>query len=86
MVLYKEMEGVVRIMSPTFYPRPDGASSITGGRVEVCLRRILCDTASFGLRWIYLDPFFVRLRLGVYRFGSSDLRFSSSAMVATLMH
>ena len=24
-------------MSPTFYPRPDGASSIAGGHVEACL-------------------------------------------------
>ena len=32
-----------------------------------------------------MDPFFVRLRLGVYRFDPSDLQLSSSVMVATLV-
>ena len=72
-------------MSPTFYPRPDGASSIVGGRVEVCLHRISRDSVGTGLRWICLDPIFVRFRLGVYRFDPSDLRLSSLAMVATLV-
>ena len=65
--------------------RLDGASSIVRGHVEVCLRRILRDSVGAGLRWIYLDPVFVRLCLGVYRFDPSDLRLSSSAMVATLV-
>ena len=71
-------------MSPTFYPRPDSASTIVGGHVEVYLRRILRDLVGDGLRWIYLDPVFVRLCLGIYWFNPSDLRFSSSTMVATL--
>ena len=72
-------------MSPTFYTCPDGASSIVGGRVELYLRRISRDSLGTGLRWTCLDPFFVRLRLGVYRFAPSDLRLSSSVMVATLV-
>ena len=72
-------------MSPTFDPRSDGASSAVVWRVEVCLRRISRDLVGAGLRWICLDPVFVRLRLGVYMFDPSDLRLSSSAMVATLV-
>ena len=72
-------------MSSTSYPRPDGASSIVGGRVEVCLCRILRDSVGAGLRWINLDPVFVRLRLGGYWFDLPDLRLSSSVMVATLV-
>ena len=53
--------------------------------MEVCLRRISRDSVGAGLRWICLDPVFVRLRLGVYRFDPSDLRLSSSAMVAALV-
>ena len=76
---------LVGIMSPTFYPRSDGVSSIVGGRADVCLCRISRDSVEAGLRWICLDPVFVRLRSGVYRFDPSDLRLSSSAMVATLV-
>jgi hypothetical protein len=54
--------------------------------VEVCLRRILWDSVGAGLWWIYLNPVFVRLRLCVYRFDPSDLRLSSSAVAATLVH
>ena len=56
---------LVGIMSPTFYPRPDAASSVVGRRVEVCLCQISRDSISAGLWWICLDPFFVRLCLGV---------------------
>ena len=76
---------LVGIMSPTFYPRPDGASSILGGRAEVCLCRISRDSVGAGLWWICLDKVFFRLRLGIYRFDPSDLRLSSLAMVATLV-
>ena len=75
---------LVGIMSPTFYPRPDDASSTVGGRVEVCLRQILRDSVGASLRWNYLDPFLVRLCLHVYRFDPSDVRLSSSAMVSAL--
>ena len=60
-------------MSPTFYPRPDYASSIVGGCVEECLRRILRDSIGAALRWICLDPVFVRIRLSVYMFDPSGL-------------
>ena len=72
-------------MSPTFYLRPDDVSSIVEGGVEVYLRRISRDSVDAGLGWICLDPAFVRLRSGVYRFDPSDLRLSSLAMVATLV-
>ena len=72
-------------MSLTFYPRPDGASSIVGGRVEVCLCRISRDSVGAGLRRICLDLVFVHLRLGVYRFDPSDLRLLTSVMVAALV-
>jgi len=60
-------------MSPTSYFHPDGASIIVGACVEFCLRQILQDSVGAGLRWIYLDLVFVRLRLGVYMFDYSDL-------------
>ena len=53
--------------------------------MEVCLRRILRDSIGASLWWIYLDPVFVRLCLGVYWFNPSDLRLSSSGMVAILV-
>ena len=56
-------------------PRFSGASSIVGGRVEVCLRR-------FYLWWICLDLVVVRLRSCVFGLDLSDLRYSSSAAVA----
>ena len=43
------------------------------------------DLVGTGLRWIYLDPVFVRLRLCDSRFDLSDLQLSSSAMVAALV-
>jgi hypothetical protein len=46
---------LVKIMSFIFYHYPDGASSIAGGRVEVCLRRISRGLVGAGLRWICLD-------------------------------
>ena len=72
-------------MTPTFYPRPDGENSIVGGCMEVCLYQISWDSAGAGLRWIYLDPVFVRLRSCGSRFDLSNLQLSSSAMVAALV-
>ena len=59
-------------------PRSDGASSIVGGRVEVCLRRIY-------LWWIFSDVVIIRLRSCVFGLDFSDLRYSSSAAVAVLV-
>ena len=75
----------VAIMSPTSYLRPDGANSVVGGCVEVCLRRISWDSVGAGLRWISLDPVFVCLRSCGSRFDLSNLQLSSSAMVAALV-
>ena len=66
-------------------PRSDGVSSIVGGRLEVCLRRISWDPVGVCLRWIRLDPVFARLRLCVCRLEPSGLCFSSSAAVAVLV-
>ena len=49
-------------MSLTSYPRPDDANNVVRGCVEVCLRRISRESIGAGLRWIYLDSFFVCLR------------------------
>ena len=75
----------VAIMSPASYLRPDGANSIVGGCVEVCLRRISWDSVGVGLRWISMDPVLVHLRSCVYRLNFSDLHFCSSVKVAVLM-
>ena len=72
-------------MSPTSYPRPDGANSIVGGYVEVFLDRISWNSVGAGLQWIYLDPTFVRLCWCGSRFDLFDLQLSSSAMVAALV-
>ena len=56
-----------------------------GGRVEVCVCRISQDSAGAGLRRICLDLIFIHLLLGVYKFASSNLRFTSSALVASLV-
>ena len=53
--------------------------------MEVCLCRISWDSVGAGLRWIYLDPVFVHLRLFGFRFDLSNLQLSSSAMVAALV-
>jgi hypothetical protein len=66
-------------------PRFDGVSSIVGGRVEVCLRRISWDSVDVCLRWIHVDLVFVRLCSCVYRLDPSDLHFSSLAADAVLM-
>ena len=70
--------------APASYLRPDGANSVVGGCVEVCLR-ISWDSIGAGLRWIYLDPVFVRLRSCGFRLDFSDLQLPSSAMVAALV-
>ena len=59
-------------------PRPDGVSSIVGGRVEMCLSRI-CPW------WICSDLVVVRLCSCVFRLDPSDLRYSSTAAVAVLL-
>ena len=53
--------------------------------MEVCLRRISWDSIGAGLRWISLDPVFVRLHSCGSRFDLSNLQLSSSAMVAALV-
>ena len=58
-------------------PRSGSASSIVGGRVEVCLRQIY-------LWWICSDLVGVRLRSCVFGMDPSDLRYFSSAAVAVL--
>ena len=62
----------IRFFPPS--PRFGGASSIVGGRVEVCLRRIC-------LWWICSDLFVVRLRSCVFRLDPFDLHSSSAAVV-----
>ena len=58
--------------------RSGGASSIVGGRVEVCLRQIY-------LWWICSDLVVVRLRSCVFGLDLSDLHYSSSATVAVMV-
>ena len=50
-------------------------SSVVGGRVEVCLRRISRNSVNVYLWWVCLDPVFVRLHTCVYRLDPSDPRF-----------
>ena len=69
-------EDGIKVSPPS--PRSSGASSIVGGRVEVCLRRIY-------LWWICSDLVVVRLRSCVFELDPSDLRYSSSAAVAVLV-
>ena len=61
-------EDGIRFSPPS--PRSGGASSIIGGRVEVCLRRISRDSVGVCLRWIHVDPVFVRLCSCVYMLDS----------------
>jgi hypothetical protein len=63
----------VRIRSSPPYPRSGGASCAGGGRVESCARRISWDPVGFRVRWCD------------FKSVSSDLRFSSLAMVAALV-
>lgn len=51
---------MVGMMSPTFDPRHHGASSIAGGRMEVCLCRISQDLVGDGLQCC-LNPVFVHV-------------------------
>ena len=69
-------EDGIKVSPPS--PRSSGASSIVGGRVEVCLRRIY-------LWWICSDLVVVCLRSCVLRLNPSNLRYSSSAAVAVLV-
>ena len=68
-------EDEIKVSPPS--PRSGGASSIVGGRVEVCLRQIY-------LWWICSDLVVVRLRSCVFGLDPSDLRYFSSATVAVL--
>ena len=68
-------EDGIKVSPPS--PRSGGASSIVGGRVEVCLRQIY-------LWWICSDLVVVRLRSCVFGLDPSDLRYFSSAAVAVL--
>ena len=69
-------EDGIKVSPPS--PVSGDASSIVGGRVEVCLRRIY-------LWWICSDLVVVRLRSCVFGLDPSDLRYSSSAAVAVLV-
>ena len=69
-------EDGIKVSPPS--PRFGGASSIVGGRVEVCLRQIY-------LWWICSDLVVVRLRSCVFGLDLSDLCYSSSAAVAVLV-
>ena len=69
-------EDGIKVSPPS--PRSGGASSIVGGRVEVCLRRIYP-------RWICSDLVVVRLCSCVFRLDPFDLRYSPSATVAVLV-
>ena len=69
-------EDGIKVSPPS--PRSGDASSIVGGCVEVCLRRIY-------LWWICSDLVVVRLRSSVFGLDFSDLRYSSSAAVAVLV-
>ena len=70
-------EDGIKVSPPS--PRSGGASSIVGGRVEVCLGWIYP-------RWICSDLVVVRLCSCVFRLDPFDLRYSSSTMVAVLVH
>ena len=69
-------EDGIKVSPPS--PRSGDASSIVGGRVEVCLRRIYHW-------WICSDLVVVCLRSCVFGLDLSDLRYSSSAAVAVLV-
>ena len=69
-------EDGIKVSPPS--PRSGGASSIVGGRVEVCLRRIY-------LWWICSDLIVVRLCSRVFGLNPSNLRYSSLAAVAVLV-
>ena len=69
-------EDGIKVSPPS--PRSGGASSIAGGRVEVCLRLIYP-------RWLCSDLVVVRLCSCVFRLDPFDLRYSSSAAVAVLV-
>ena len=68
-------EDEIKVSPPS--PRSSGASSIVGGRVEVCLRQIY-------LWWICSDLIVVRLCSCAFGLDPSCLRYFSSAAVAVL--
>ena len=68
-------EDEIKVSPPS--PRSGGASSIVGGRLEVCLRQIY-------LWWICSDFVVVRPRSCVFGLNPSNLRYFSSAAVAVL--
>lgn len=68
-------------------PRSCGAPSTGGGRVEVCVQRVPWDLVGFSdfrlIPWVSVG---IHVCLCGFRSGSSDLWFSSLAMVAALVH
>ena len=80
---WRLLEDGIRFSPPS--PRPNGVSSIVGGHVEVCLRRISQDLAGGCFWWIRSDPVFVRLCSCVFKLDPSDISFSLSAAVAALV-
>ena len=69
-------EDGIKVSPPS--PRFGDVSSIVGGCVEVCLRRIYP-------RWICSDLIVVRLCSCVFRLDPFDLRYSPSATVVVLV-
>ena len=69
-------EDGIKVSPPS--PRSGDASSIVGGRVEVCLRRIYP-------RWICSDLVVFGLCSCVFGLDPFDLRYPSSAVVAVLV-
>ena len=69
-------EDGIKVSPPS--SRSGGASSIVGGRVEVCLRWIY-------FWWNFSDLVAVRLHSCVFELNPSNLRYSSSATVAVLV-
>ncbi|EMS59463.1 Triose phosphate/phosphate translocator TPT, chloroplastic [Triticum urartu] len=53
------LEDGIRSSPPS--PRPDSASCVVGGHVDVCLRRTAWDSVGIGLCRISVDPVFVRV-------------------------
>ena len=73
-MLRRRLRPEVRIKSSPVYPRSGGASCANGERVGSFVRRISWDPVRFHVRWC------------VFSSVSFDLRLSSLAMVAALVH
>ena len=66
-------------------PYTSGASRVIGGCVKVYIPTDLMGFNRLCLRWICVDPVFVRLHSRVYRLDSLDLAIFSSTVVANLV-